>query len=102
MKTDARVSIQHPFFLDVDAVVLNFVFLLRVVSQVPEELTECAFFLQDVSELEELDDCKRCFPMTAEDLFSKSIRTQELPRSSDARRDAELTKVIYERSACPS
>ena len=51
----------RPFFPDVDS---RFQFCAFVASPKPtEEPAKCAFFLQDVSEL---DDPERCFPLTAE------------------------------------
>ena len=79
-----------PFFPDVDS---RFKFCVFVASPLPVSgPTQCAFFLQDVSELED-HDC--CFPMTAEDFaqVNPNTGTAAVFRS---RRDAELTKGIYE------
>ena len=53
----------------------------------------CAFFLQDVSELEDED---RCFSLTAEDFASVNPNTGTAPIFR-SRRDAELTTAIYRR-----
>ena len=51
-----------PFFPDVDS---RFKFCAFIASSRPtENPAQCAFFLQDVAEL---DDPKRCFPLTAQD-----------------------------------
>ena len=80
-----------PFFPDVDS---RFKFCVFVASPLPVSgPTQCAFFLQDVSELEG-QDC--CFPMTAEDFAQVNPNTGTAPVFR-SRRDAELTKAIYER-----
>ena len=81
----------QPFFPDVDS---RFKFCAFVASPKPtEEPAKCAFFLQDVSEL---DDPERCFPLTAEAfaLVNPNTGTAPIFRS---RRDADLTTAIYGR-----
>ena len=80
-----------PFFPDVDS---RFKFCAIVASPVSfGEPAQCAFFLQDVSEL---NDPERCFPLTAEDFVRVNPNTGTAPifRTS---RDAKLTAAIYER-----
>ena len=65
-----------PFFPDVDS---RFKFCAFVASPSPlPDAARCAFFLQDVAEL---DDPERCFPLTAES-FAASTRTPAPRRSS--------------------
>ncbi|HEV2301616.1 MAG TPA: hypothetical protein VGR91_08620 [Stellaceae bacterium] len=54
---------------------------------------QCAFFLQDVSELK---DPERCFPLTAEDFARVNPNTGTAPIFR-TRRDAALTTAIYAR-----
>ena len=80
-----------PFFPDVDS---RFKFCAIVAS--PTSFSgpaHCAFFLQDVSEL---NDPERRFPLTAADFARVNPNTGTAPifRTS---RDAELTTAIYER-----
>ncbi len=80
-----------PFFPDVDS---RFKFCAIVASPTAfSEPAHCAFFLQDVSEL---NDPERRFPLTAEDFARVNPNTGTAPifRTS---RDAELTTAIYER-----
>lgn len=78
-----------PFFPDVDS---RFKFCVFVASPLPiPGPTQCAFFLQDVSELEGQD---LCFPMTAEDFAQVNPNTGTAPVFR-SRRDAELAKAIY-------
>ena len=78
-----------PFFPDVDS---RFKFCVFVASPlVVPGPTQCAFFLQDVSELED-HDCR--FPMTARDFTQVNPNTGTAPIFR-SRRDAELTKAIY-------
>ena len=80
-----------PFFPDVDS---RFKFCAFVASPKPaEEPAKCAFFLQDVSEL---DDAERCFPLTAEAFARVNPNTGTAPIFR-SRRDAELTTAIYSR-----
>jgi hypothetical protein len=79
------------FFPDVDS---RFKFCVFVCSPSPiTEPAQCAFFLQDISELKKPD---RCFPLTAEDLplINPNTGTMPILRS---RRDAELIRGIYKR-----
>ena len=81
----------QPFFPDVDS---RFKFCAIVASPTSfGEPAQCAFFLQDVSELNDPD---RCFPLTAEDFARVNPNTGTAPifRTS---RDAKLTIAIYER-----
>ena len=81
----------QPFFPDVDS---RFKFCAFVASPSPVEMpANCAFFLQDVSELE---DSERCFPLTAEDFARVNPNTGTAPIFR-SRRDAELTTAIYDR-----
>ena len=82
---------EKPFFPDVDS---RFKFCAFVASSAPtENPAKCAFFLQDVAEL---DDPKRCFPLTAQDFARVNPNTGTAPIFR-SRRDAELTTAIYER-----
>ena len=82
---------EKPFFPDVDS---RFKFCAFIASSTPtENPAKCAFFLQDVSEL---DDPKRCFPLTAQDFARVNPNTGTAPIFR-SRRDAELTTAIYER-----
>ena len=82
----------QPFFPDVDS---RFKFCAFMASPTPtKELpATCAFFLQDVSEL---DDPERCFPLTAEDFARVNPNTGTAPIFR-TRRDAALTTAIYNR-----
>ena len=80
-----------PFFPDVDS---RFKFCAFVASPSPlSDAARCAFFLQDVAEL---DDAERCFPLTAEAFARVNPNTGTAPIFR-TRRDAELTKAIYGR-----
>ena len=80
-----------PFFPDVDG---RFKFCIAVFSPSPVAgFTQCAFFLQDISELENGD---RCFPITSEELALINPNTGTMPVFR-SRRDAQLTKEIYKR-----
>ena len=79
------------FFPDVHA---SFKFAVFVAS--PRRLPDpakCAFFLHDVSEIE---DPERCFPLSAEEFARVNPNTGTAPIFR-SRRDAELTAAIYER-----
>ncbi len=81
----------RPFFPDVDS---RFKFSVIVAS--PTRIfpsTRCAFFLQDVSELENPD---RCFPLTAGEFARVNPNTGTAPIFK-MRRDATLTIAIYGR-----
>ncbi len=82
----------QPFFPDVDS---RFKFCAFMASPTPtkEIPAKCAFFLQDVSEL---DDPERCFPLTAEDFARVNPNTGTAPIFR-TRRDAALTTAIYDR-----
>ena len=80
-----------PFFPDVDS---RFKFCAFVASPTPtDDPAMCAFFLQDVSELDNLD---RRFQLTAADFSSVNPNTGTAPIFR-SRRDAELTTAIYGR-----
>ena len=55
--------------------------------------TRCGFFLHDISELE---DAKRCFPLTPDDFARVNPNTGTAPVFR-TRRDADITRAIYER-----
>ena len=79
------------FFPDVHA---SFKFCVFVASPSPTETpANCAFFLQDVSEL---DDSDRCFPLTAAEFARVNPNTGTAPIFR-TRRDAKLTTAIYGR-----
>ena len=80
-----------PFFPDVDS---RFKFCAFVASPTPaEDPAKCAFFLQDVSEL---DDRKRCFRLRAADFARLNPNTGTAPIFR-THRDAQLTTAIYGR-----
>ena len=80
-----------PFFPDVDSR-FKFCVFAASPSPVPGD-ARCAFFLQDVLEL---DDPDRCFPLTAESFARVNPNTGTAPIFR-SRRDAELTAAIYGR-----
>jgi len=81
----------QPFFPDVDS---RFKFCVFVASPSPiTGAAQCAFFLQDISEL---DDPERCFPLTAEEFARVNPNTGTAPIFR-SRRDAKLTTAIYGR-----
>jgi hypothetical protein len=81
----------QPFFPDVDS---RFKFCALVASPSPVNVpTQCAFFLQDVSELE---DPERCFPLSSADFARVNPNTGTAPIFR-TRRDAALTTAIYGR-----
>ena len=80
-----------PFFPDVDS---RFKFCAFVASPAPgNEPARCAFFLQDVSET---GDPEQCFPLSAADFARVNPNTGTAPIFR-SRRDAELTTAIYDR-----
>ena len=80
-----------PFFPDVDS---RFKFCVFAASPSPlPGDAQCAFFLQDVSELKD-PDC--CFPLSASDFAQVNPNTGTAPIFR-SRRDAELTTAIYGR-----
>jgi hypothetical protein len=82
---------ETPFFPDVDS---RFKFCVFVASRSPVGApAQCAFFLQDVSELA---DPERCFPLSAEDFARVNPNTGTAPIFK-TRRDAALTTAIYGR-----
>ena len=77
-----------PFFPDVDS---RFKFCAFVAGRAPTQVpAQCAFFLQDVSELD------RRFPLAAHDFARVNPNTGTAPIFR-TRRDAELTTAIYTR-----
>ncbi len=82
---------ETPFFPDVDT---RQKFCAFIVSPLPlNEPVRCAFFLQDVSELE---DQERCFFLSPADFARVNPNTNTAPVFR-SRRDAELTAAIYKR-----
>jgi hypothetical protein len=82
---------EDPFFPDVDS---RFKFCVIVASPSPTAGSAlCAFFLQDVSEL---NDPEVCFPLSAEDFARVNPNTGTAPIFR-RRRDADLTTAIYGR-----
>ena len=80
-----------PFFPDVDS---RFKFCVFAASPSPlPGDTRCAFFLQDVSEL---DDPSFCFPLSAADFAKVNPNTGTAPIFR-TRRDAQLTTEVYDR-----
>ena len=79
------------FFPDVHASFKFCVFVARVLPT--EELTKYASYLHNI---EELNDPMRCFSLTAKDFSNVNPNTGTAPIFR-SRRDAELTKAIYER-----
>lgn len=80
-----------PFFPEVDS---RFKFCATVASPTRTfASTRCAFFLQDVSELE---DPERCFPLNAKEFARVNPNTGTAPIFR-TRRDAKLTTAIYDR-----
>lgn len=78
-----------PFFPDVDS---RFKFCAFVASCSPMDApAQCAFFLQDVSEVRHPD---RCFPLSAENFASVNPNTGTAPIFR-TRRDADLTTRMY-------
>ena len=81
----------QPFFPDVDS---RFKFCVMVTSSTPiAKPARCAFFLQDVSEL---NDPERCFTFTAED-FARVNPNTGTAAIFRTRRDATLTTGVYSR-----
>ena len=80
-----------PFFPDPDS---RLKFCVFVAGVAPRDVpADCAFFLQDVSEL---DDPDRRFPLTAQDFARVNPNTGTAPVFR-SRRAAELTNAIYRR-----
>ena len=80
-----------PFFPDVDS---RFKFCAFIASPyLLDEPAQCAFFLQDI---DERHDPNRCFPLSSEDFARVNPNTGTAPIFR-TRRDADLTKAIYER-----
>jgi hypothetical protein len=82
---------EQPFFPDVDS---RFKFCAFIASPSPvDSSARCAFFLQDVSELQ---DPERCFPLSPSDFARVNPNTGTAPIFR-TRRDAALTTAIYGR-----
>jgi hypothetical protein len=82
---------REPFFPDVDS---RFKFCALIASPAPvNSPAKCAFFLQDVSEL---NDPERCFPLTVQDFARVNPNTGTAP-VFQSRRDAALTTAIFGR-----
>ena len=81
-----------PFFPDVDS---RFKFCALIFGGVARRFdeTECAFFIHDT---EVVDDPERCFPLAPEDFARVNPNTGTAPVFR-TRRDAEITRGIYER-----
>ena len=79
------------FFPDIHA---SFKFCVFVASSSPiEKPAKCAFFLHNLTDL---NDPKRCFPLTSTDFTKVNPNTGTAPIFR-SRRDAELTTAIYGR-----
>ena len=81
-----------PFFPDVDSR-FKFCALIFGGEERRFDETKCAFFLHDTKEIHEDD---RCFPLTPEDFTRVNPNTCTAPVFR-TRRDAEITRRIYER-----
>ena len=83
---------QPPFFPDVDS---RFKFCAFIFGGEDRRFdqTDCAFFMHDA---ETIDDPDRCFPLTPDDFARVNPNTGTAPVFR-RRRDAEITRGIYER-----
>ena len=81
-----------PFFPDVDSR-FKFCALIFGGEERLFDETKCAFFLPDTKTI---DDGERCFPLTPEDFVRVNPNTGTAPIFR-TRRDAEITRRIYER-----
>ena len=81
-----------PFFPDVDSR-FKFCALIFGGDNRRFDETKCAFFLPDTAAI---DDAQRCFPLTPEDFARVNPNTGTAPVFR-SRRDAEITRRIYER-----
>ena len=81
-----------PFFPDVDS---RFKFCAFIFGGAERHFgeTQCAFFLQDTAAIQ---DPERCFPLAADDFVRVNPNTGTAPIFR-TRRDAEITRGIYER-----
>ena len=81
-----------PFFPDVDS---RFKFCALIVGGEARRFNEtrCAFFLHDTAEI---DDADRCFPLAPSDFARVNPNTGTAPVFR-TRRDADITRRIYER-----
>ncbi len=81
-----------PFFPDVDSR-FKFCALILGGEERRSDQTECAFFLHDTKTIHDED---RCFPLTPDDFARVNPNTGTAPVFR-RRRDAEITRRIYER-----
>ena len=81
-----------PFFPDVDSR-FKFCALILGGEERQFERTECAFFLHDMQTIHKED---RCFPLTPDDFMRVNPNTGTAPIFR-RRRDADITRRIYER-----
>ena len=81
-----------PFFPDVDSR-FKFCALILGGEERQFERTECAFFLHDMQTIRDED---RCFPLTPDDFMRVNPNTGTAPIFR-TRRDADITRRIYER-----
>ena len=81
-----------PFFPDVDSR-FKFCALILGGEERRFDQTECAFFLHDTKTVHDED---RCFPLTPDDFVRVNPNTGTAPVFR-TRRDAEITRGIYER-----
>ena len=81
-----------PFFPDVDSR-FKFCALILGGEERQFERTECAFFLHDMQAIRDED---RCFPLTPDDFMRVNPNTGTAPIFR-TRRDADITRRIYER-----
>ncbi len=81
-----------PFFPDIDS---RFKFCALIVGGEARRFNEtrCAFFLHDTAEI---DDAERCFPLAPSDFARVNPNTGTAPVFR-TRRDADITRRIYER-----
>ena len=81
-----------PFFPDVDS---RFKFCALILGGEERQFdrTECAFFLHDMRTIRDED---RCFPLTPDDFMRVNPNTGTAPIFR-TRRDADITRRIYER-----
>ena len=82
-----------PFFPDVDPASFKFCALILGGEERLFDQTECAFFLHDTKTVHDED---RCFPLTPDDFARVNPNTGTAPVFRH-RRDAEITRRIYER-----
>ena len=81
-----------PFFPDVDSRFKFCALIFGGIERLFDE-TECAFFMHDT---EIVDDPERCFPLASDDFARVNPNTGTAPVFR-TRRDAEITRGVYER-----